>query len=42
MADALADGLLPQWRARQEPSRRVAQVLGFREAGAQVSLFVRR
>ncbi|WP_319018470.1 GNAT family N-acetyltransferase [Microbispora sitophila] len=42
VADALADGLLPQWRARAEPSRRVARALGFRETGAQVSVLVRR
>ncbi|MBB2743970.1 UNVERIFIED_ORG: GNAT superfamily N-acetyltransferase [Microbispora rosea subsp. rosea] len=42
VADALADGLLPQWRARPEPSRRVARALGFRETGAQISLLVRR
>ncbi|MEV5738720.1 GNAT family N-acetyltransferase [Microbispora rosea] len=42
VADALAGGLLPQWRARPEPSRRVARALGFREAGAQISLLVRR
>ncbi len=35
---ALAGGLLPQWRARVEPSRRVARALGFRELGAQLSL----
>ncbi|MFI6921680.1 GNAT family N-acetyltransferase [Nonomuraea spiralis] len=40
--DALAQGLLPQWRARPEPSRRVARALGFREYGEQVSLLVRR
>ena len=38
VADALAHGLLPQWRARIEPSRRVARALGFRELGAQLSL----
>ncbi|OPG03362.1 hypothetical protein B1L11_40455 [Microbispora sp. GKU 823] len=37
-----AGGLLPQWRARAEPSRRVAGALGFREADAQVSILVRR
>lgn len=41
VADALAGGLLPQWRARPEPSRRVAHALGFREAGAQISLLLR-
>ncbi len=35
---AVADGLLPQWRARVEPSRRVARALGFRELGAQLSI----
>jgi GNAT superfamily N-acetyltransferase len=35
---ALADGLLPQWRARIDPSRRVARALGFRELGAQLSI----
>ncbi|WP_431925937.1 GNAT family N-acetyltransferase [Nonomuraea jabiensis] len=38
VADALAIGLLPQWRARPEPSRRVARALGFREHGAQISI----
>ncbi|MGI5156360.1 GNAT family N-acetyltransferase [Microbispora sp. CA-102843] len=42
VADALADGLLPQWRARAEPSRRVARALGFQEAGAQINLLVKR
>lgn len=37
VADALAVGLLPQWRARSEPSRRVARALGFERLGAQVS-----
>ncbi|MFE3448354.1 GNAT family N-acetyltransferase [Nonomuraea sp. NPDC059194] len=37
VADALANGLLPQWRARVEPSRRVAHALGFREYGSQIS-----
>lgn len=35
---AMTDGLLPQWRARPEPSRRVARALGFRELGAQLSI----
>ena len=35
---ALAEGLLPQWRAVPEPSRRVARTLGFRELGAQLSV----
>ncbi|AQZ66655.1 hypothetical protein BKM31_39075 [[Actinomadura] parvosata subsp. kistnae] len=38
VADALASGLLPQWRARVAPSRRVARALGFREYGEQLSL----
>ncbi|MEU6024165.1 GNAT family N-acetyltransferase [Micromonospora sp. NPDC047134] len=37
-ADGLANRLLPQWRARPEPSRRVAQALGFRQLGAQLSI----
>jgi predicted GNAT family acetyltransferase len=37
-ADALDRGLVPQWRARPEPSRRVARALGFRELGAQICL----
>jgi GNAT superfamily N-acetyltransferase len=37
-ADAPAQGLLPQWRARPEPSRRVARALGFRELGTQLSV----
>lgn len=41
VADALADGLLPQWRARPEPSRRVARALGFRELGSQISLLLK-
>lgn len=41
VADALANGLLPQWRARPEPSRRVARALGFREYGAQISVQLR-
>lgn len=35
---ALDAGLLPQWRARPYPSRRVAAALGFREPGAQLSV----
>ncbi|MEV4398397.1 GNAT family N-acetyltransferase [Nonomuraea sp. NPDC049607] len=42
VADALGEGLLPQWRARPEASRRVARALGFRELGSQVSLRVER
>ena len=37
-ADALEAGLLPQWRARPELSRRVARALGFTELGAQLSV----
>ncbi|MFJ5231263.1 GNAT family N-acetyltransferase [Kitasatospora sp. NPDC088391] len=37
---ALAAGLLPQWRARPAASRRVAQRIGFRELGTQISLEV--
>jgi hypothetical protein len=35
---ALDAGLLPQWRARPEASRRVARALGFRELGSQLSI----
>ncbi|GAA2362801.1 GNAT family N-acetyltransferase [Dactylosporangium salmoneum] len=35
---ALNAGLLPQWRARPEASRRVAQALGFHELGSQLSI----
>ncbi|WP_405797637.1 GNAT family N-acetyltransferase [Streptomyces sp. NBC_01506] len=38
VSHALDAGLLPQWRARPEPSRRVARALGFRELGAQLSV----
>ncbi|MFI8389106.1 GNAT family N-acetyltransferase [Streptomyces sp. NPDC085540] len=38
VAHALGAGLLPQWRARLEPSRRVAVALGFHELGAQLSV----
>jgi len=38
VAHALANGLLPQWRARPAASRRVALTLGFRELGAQMSV----
>lgn len=41
VADALECGLLPQWRARPEASRRVARALGFDEVGAQVSVRLR-
>jgi hypothetical protein len=37
---ALDHGLLPQWRARAAASRRVAQALGFREVGSQLSILV--
>ncbi|MEV4638991.1 GNAT family N-acetyltransferase [Actinoplanes sp. NPDC049548] len=36
--DALAQGLLPQWRARPAASRRVAAALGFRDLGSQLSI----
>jgi hypothetical protein len=35
---ALYEGLLPQWRAVPDPSRRVARALGFRELGVQLSV----
>lgn len=38
VAHALSSGLMPQWRARPEPSRRVARALGFRELGEQISV----
>jgi RimJ/RimL family protein N-acetyltransferase len=37
-ADALAAGLLPQWRARVPASLRVADKLGYRVLGVQRSL----
>ncbi|MFJ8045757.1 GNAT family N-acetyltransferase [Kitasatospora sp. NPDC096147] len=40
VADALAGGLFPQWRARVPASRRVALALGFRELGTQLSVEV--
>jgi GNAT superfamily N-acetyltransferase len=40
VTEALAAGLLPQWRARIPASRRVATALGFTEVGAQLSLQV--
>jgi hypothetical protein len=40
VTEALAAGLLPQWRARIPASRRVASALGFIEVGAQLSLQV--
>jgi hypothetical protein len=36
-AHALDAHLLPQWRARPEPSRRIAAALGYQELGAQIS-----
>ncbi|MFG2107703.1 GNAT family N-acetyltransferase [Micromonospora chersina] len=41
VADGVANGLLPQWRARPDPSRRVARALGFHELGAQLSIRLR-
>ncbi|SNX66284.1 GNAT acetyltransferase-like protein [Streptomyces sp. TLI_55] len=38
VAQAFADGLLPQWRARPMASRNVARALGFRELGIQLSI----
>jgi RimJ/RimL family protein N-acetyltransferase len=38
VAHAIAEGRLPQWRARPAASRHVARTLGFRELGAQVSV----
>lgn len=38
LAEALQNHLLPQWRARPEPSRRLARRLGFQECGGQVSI----
>lgn len=38
VAHALDAGLLPQWRARPHPSKRVALALGFRELGSQLSI----
>lgn len=38
VSHALDAGLLPQWRARPYPSRRVAAALGFRELGTQLSV----
>ncbi|GAB3701017.1 GNAT family N-acetyltransferase [Nocardiopsis oceani] len=37
-AHALAENLLPQWRARLAASRRVALGLGFGAHGSQLSL----
>ncbi|CAM3142459.1 GNAT family N-acetyltransferase [Stackebrandtia soli] len=36
-AHALANGFLPQWRARVLPSQRAARTLGFRTLGTQLS-----
>ncbi|MFF0288687.1 GNAT family N-acetyltransferase [Streptomyces sp. NPDC005262] len=38
VTQVLDAGLLPQWRARPQPSRRVAQALGFQELGSQLSV----
>jgi GNAT superfamily N-acetyltransferase len=38
VAEALGAGLIPQWRARPEASRRVARAVGFREAGTQLGI----
>ncbi|MFJ8885839.1 GNAT family N-acetyltransferase [Streptomyces sp. NPDC102402] len=38
VAHALDAGLLPQWRARPHPSKRVALALGFRDLGSQLSV----
>ncbi|MFG2989343.1 GNAT family N-acetyltransferase [Streptomyces sp. NPDC048257] len=38
VAHALDAGLLPQWRARPHPSKRVALALGFQELGSQLSI----
>jgi GNAT superfamily N-acetyltransferase len=38
VAHAIAEGRLPQWRARPLASRRVARALGFRELGFQVCI----
>lgn len=38
VAHALTAGLLPQWRARAQASRRVARALGLRELGSQLSV----
>jgi GNAT superfamily N-acetyltransferase len=40
VGDAREAGLLPQWRARPEASRRVARALGFRELGSQLSVLL--
>ncbi len=41
-ADALARGLLPQWRARVTAPQRVARALGYRELGDQLSVHLTR
>lgn len=38
VADALSNGLLPQWRARPAESKALAQSIGFEEVGWQMSL----
>ncbi|WP_222870741.1 GNAT family N-acetyltransferase [Micromonospora sp. MP36] len=38
VADGLANHLLPQWRARPDPSRGVTRALGFRQLGIQLSI----
>jgi len=38
VTDGLMNHLLPQWRARRDPSRRVARALGFRQLGVQLSI----
>lgn len=38
VARALREGLLPQWRARPEPSKALARALGLMELGEQVSI----
>ena len=40
LTHAIAQGELPQWRARPQTSRRVARALGFRELGSQISIRV--
>ncbi|UFN97781.1 GNAT family N-acetyltransferase [Micromonospora aurantiaca] len=42
VADGLANHLLPQWRARPDPSRRATRALGFRQLGAQLSIRILR
>lgn len=39
---ALDAGLIPQWRSRwdNEPSKRIAQVLGYEPAGSQTTVFI--